>query len=628
MPFEVFRRNQRVLLAVFGILAMVSFVLSDSLPRLLNAGPGGRDQEVARLFGKPVYRSELNDMARQRSRANQFLRGLMPYMPDQFGSLKDRELVDAVILEREAERLGMPATPAVGRDWLKAATGGRMNGDLFEMLYSRFSSEVSQEQLLADLANQVRITKVRSLLGYPMVTPYDVFETYRSQTERVADKLVEVPVENFLTKVGEPSEAEVKALYDQYKDVLPDPSRETPGFKVPRQVQVEFLSLDGNAKARGYRDKLTDAELQTYYENHKAEFKVPSELPDDLFADGAQLTPPVLQPFSEVKGILAPTLADEKARAEIDATFGKIRDEVLIPYVDEYLSALDDQEEAKKSGGTTDVKFPAPLNLKDLAQKESVNYEITPLLSREAADRYGSISGAAVGTSPLSGGRKFSDEFFDPKINVYEPIELTDILGTRFLARKVKDEAPRVPALDEVKSDVILAWKQAKARPLAEKAAQELAAQIKEKGGKIAEEKVDGYRVISTPPITRVQMAGMPTSAFAESTPYVETSIPEVPLASPALRDAFFDVKPGETAVASNLPKTVYYVVALDRREPANFTQLYAANGDEFRFKMFATEEAGRRQDDNWMARLRKQAGLPADWVPPDEAKKDQAVDG
>ena len=47
MPFEVFRRNQRMLIAVFGLLAMISFVLSDSLPRLLNAGNGGGDQQVA-----------------------------------------------------------------------------------------------------------------------------------------------------------------------------------------------------------------------------------------------------------------------------------------------------------------------------------------------------------------------------------------------------------------------------------------------------------------------------------------------------------------------------------------------------------------------------------------------------
>ena len=58
-------------------------------------------------------------MARQRSRANQFLNMLMPYTPDQFGSLKERELVDALILEHEADRLGMTATPEVGREWLE-----------------------------------------------------------------------------------------------------------------------------------------------------------------------------------------------------------------------------------------------------------------------------------------------------------------------------------------------------------------------------------------------------------------------------------------------------------------------------------------------------------------------------
>ena len=61
-------------------------------------------------------------------------------------------------------------------------------------------------------------------------------------------------------------------MYEKYKDVLPDPARETPGFKVPRQIQVEILSIDGNGLARGFMDKLTEAELRTAYENRKKEF--------------------------------------------------------------------------------------------------------------------------------------------------------------------------------------------------------------------------------------------------------------------------------------------------------------------------------------------------------------------
>jgi len=626
MSFEVFRRHQRELIAVFGLLAMISFVLSDSLPRLLSPDYATQDPEIATVFGRTVHRSDLNELARQRSRANLFISALLPYARDPFGGLSDRELIDAMILEREADRLGMPADPIIGREWLKTVTQGQMNQETFNYIYSRFSNEVSPEQILADIANQVRIQKARGLLGSPMVTPYDVYQSYRAQTERVSGKAVEIPVENFLSQVGEPSEAEIQSFYDQYKDVLPDPSRETPGFKTPRQVQVEYLSIDGNAKARGYRDTITETELRSYYENHKSEFKIPSDLPDDLFADAPELTPPVIQSFDEVRGLLVPRMADEKAQEEINAIYNRLRDEVLIPYADEYLSALDELEEAEKhapSGAKVALALPEPLDLKAIAEKEGINYEITPLLSREDAERYGAISSAEVGTTRLSGGRRFAEEFFDSKTGLYDPVELTDILGTRFLARKVKDEEPRIPPLDEVKSEVIAAWKTAKARPLAEKAAKDLAARIKERGGKIEEDRVDDYRVITIPPITRTQMGGMPASIF-EAPPEAETPIPDVPLAGDEFRDAYFDIQPGEAEVAPNEPKTEYYVITLDRREPASLAALYAPTGEEFRFKTLVDQEARRQQDEFWMNRLREQAGLTRDWIPPDEAKKDE----
>src|SRR5271157_5040428 len=432
MPFEVFRRHQRKLLAIFAIMAMFGFVVSDSLPRLLNSNPGGRDQKVAELYGKSVYQSQLNEMARQRNRANLFVSGLGQFPSREvFGGLKQRDLVDAMILQHEADQLNIPATAEIGREWLRQITGGRMNGELFNILFSRFT-------------NQVRLRKVRLLLGYPVVTPYDVYRSYRDQNERVGAKIVEMPVDSFLSKVSEPAASEVQALYDKYKDVLPDPASETPGFKIPRRVQLEILSLDGNALARGLRDKVTEAELRSYYENHKPEFQVPSELPTDLFAGQPDLTPPIIQAFSEVRDTLAPRLAEEKAQSEILDKFTRIKEAEMIPFADKYLAALDEQEEAKKQGNASSVVLPTPQDLKAIADREGLNYEYekTPLLSRQDVNRLGQISTAEVGLTPLSGGRKFVDEMFDPKTGLYEPIELTDVLGTRFLVRKVKDEPP------------------------------------------------------------------------------------------------------------------------------------------------------------------------------------------
>jgi len=565
-------------------------------------------------------------MARQRNRANLFVSGLVQFMSREvFGGLKQRDLVDAMILQHEADRLNIPATAEIGREWLKHTFGSRMNGELFNVLFSRFSNEVSEEHLLADIANQARLLNVRRLLGYPVVTPYDVYSSYRDQNERVGAKIVEIPVDSFLSKVSEPAASEVQALYDKYKDVLPDPARETPGFKIPRRVQLEILSLDGNALARGLRDKVMEAELRSYYENHKSEFEVPSELPADLFADQPDLTPPIIQGFSEVRGMLAPRLAEEKAQSEIVDKFTQIKESEMIPFADKYLAALDEQDEAKKQGNGSSVVLPTPQDLKAIADREGLSYEKTPLLSRHDVERLGQISTAEVGLTPLSGGRKFVDEMFDPKTGLYEPIELTDVLGTRFLVRKIKDEPPHVPTLEQVRSEVVIAWKMAQARPLAEKAAGELASRIKAKGATLKDPTVDGFRVVGIPPITRSQTSFMPTSMF-EPSPVVETPIPDVPHAGEAFRDAYFGLRAGSVDVAPNQPRTVYYVMTLDRREPASFSALYAPNGDEYRYKSMAREQASRQQDEQWMGWLRQQAGLKPDWLPPDEAKKDEAA--
>src|SRR5215213_6850007 len=160
MPFAVFRRHQRKLLAIFAILAMFGFVLADSLPRLLNSGYGGPNQDpvVVELYDRPIHRSEINAMVVQRNNANRFLGQFTGGQPF-FGDISIRSIVDAMILEHEADKLHMPGGSEVGREWLKKLTGGQMNRDLFERTLRGFGNTVSGEQILSDIANQVRIAK-------------------------------------------------------------------------------------------------------------------------------------------------------------------------------------------------------------------------------------------------------------------------------------------------------------------------------------------------------------------------------------------------------------------------------------------------------------------------------------
>ena len=125
MALEVFRRHQRKLLAIFAILAMFGFVVSDSLPRLLNSNAAGRDQPVVKLYDKMIFQSDLNEMAVERSYANQLVARLIPfYGQNPFGALKTRDMVDALILQHEADRLGLPSGPELGEGVPQASDAG------------------------------------------------------------------------------------------------------------------------------------------------------------------------------------------------------------------------------------------------------------------------------------------------------------------------------------------------------------------------------------------------------------------------------------------------------------------------------------------------------------------------
>ncbi len=626
MPFAIFRRHQRKLLAIFAILAMFGFVVADSLPRMLNGGTSSRgDTLVVELNGRKVYRSEISGLATERINANLFiseLSGMISRRPVQkaFGDTTTRSLVDALILREEADRLGMPTGPEIARAWLRQRVPG-MTPELFELILSRFNDKVSGEQILDAISGQIRIANVRDLIGAPTVTPLDVFNAYRDQTERVSARAVAFRTDDFLNKVGEPSQTELLTFYNKYKDRLPDPDKPNPGFKVPREIQAEILSLDGEAIARGIKGTLTEPELLSYYENRKNEFRKFSEFPDEIFQGQPDLTPPQVQPFADVKVNLAVSLADERAATEILNTFSKLKDEVMIPFADKYLEALDEIAEAKKDGTTTKAVVPSFVDLKAAAKKEGLEYDLAPLLSHERAEKYGIVSSAEVGLTKFSGGRKFAEELFDAKTSLYEPLEFTDPTGHRYLVRKIKDVAPRVPSLDEIKAEVILAWKTGKARPLAEKAAQEYARTVKSAGGKIKDDVVDGRPVIITDAVARLQ-PGLPLPGqFFESGPATPSEILMIPGASAKLRESFFNLKEGDVEVGTNNAETAYYVFTLNRRNPAMFSVLYAPNGDYMRYRAEAVTEASRKRFETWMAELRNKANLPADWAPGDETK-------
>lgn len=624
MPFAVFRRHQRKLLAIFAILAMVGFVLADSLPSLLRGGPGIPDDEVVvTLYGKEVRRSELARLAEQRGFANAFMAQARLTATDRFfGDTNTRALVDALILQHKADELGMPATADLAKRWLREQSG-RMGSPLttarFNEVYrAGFSDRLTDEQLLAAIANQIRLFRVRLLPGLPEVTPLDVYDYYRDQYERVAADLVPIAVANFNDQVKDPSDAEVRAYYDRYKDVLPDPDRPTPGFKVPRKVQVESVMADAAALTAAIRPKLTAAEVREFYERRQSDFPAPTpELPIDLFEGdpGARLTPHTATPLAEVRPLVEMTLAEEKAREEVDRQFDPVRDE-MTTFSENYNEAVEDNQDARTQGRAA-RDLPSPRGrIKPIAAREGLVHEITPLLTREEAERQ-----LPIGLGKTPDGRSFAEVIFDSRRPVYDQFELADDRGRRYLAWKLADLPPRVPELQEIRPEVVRAWKMEKARGLAEKAAHDLAERAKKAGGDLRA--AAGTRpVLATDPIPRL-MPGMPTMGQFGFTfgPPRPSEIAQVPHAGEAFLKAYFGLQPRAVVVQPNAPETVYYVMTLRDRQEADVQNLYGLRGPYQPMVREVTQDQMIRRDEQWMTALRREAGLPPDWVPADERK-------
>jgi hypothetical protein len=631
MPFAVFRRHQKKLIAAFGILAMLAFVLSDTLSRVgrENSGKYG-NRVIVDLYGKPVYRSDLEMLAQQRGLANQFL-AVAFGEPQAFGGLNTRDLVDALILKHEADRLQIPETSEFGREWLRS-TWARvhpntpMDRRIFESLLLQLGPDTGSERLLASIASQVRLFEARRLLGQPVVTPLDVFEAYREQNERSSFRVVSFPAGNFLDKVGEPSSAEVESLYEKYKDVLPEADSPTPGFKIPRQVKLEVLSLDGNAVAKAIQDKLTEAELKAYYESRKDDFTRPNELPTDVFAgdEKAALTPPQYIPFAEVKDALAAALAREKAQEQISDKLAKFRDESLDEFSNRYQDAVSENADAKKNGEPERMTVPTPTSLAEAAKANGLEHEVTPLLSKDEAKAYGQIGNASIGLNPSqTRDVKFADEVFAPKSPLFEGMEFNEPGGRRYLVRKLEDIEPHVAPLSEIKPRVIAASKLEKARGLAEKAAKELAETIKKDGGKFKDQIVAGRPVIAIEGATKLVPGIAPPDRPFQQGPPKKADLAQIPKASDSLRDDLFGLKPGEVAVNVDLPKLTYYVMTLDHRDPAPFSGLYGFSALPFAYQNDAYRKAILADDEQRMTTLRAKAGLKADWTPPDEKDRE-----
>jgi hypothetical protein len=268
-------------------------------------------------------------------------------------------------------------------------------------------------------------------------------------------------------------------------------------------------------------------------------------------AAGSTVTPPAMrtQTLDEVRTQLTRDLAMNDARTKMTEALEKVQNQMLT-YSEEMQIYLRSQE-----AGDTSVAKPAPIDLAKVADEAGLTYGRTGMVDAD------SVQSLPIGRSNV-GQASFASQILVPGLGTYQPfssnaLEL-DAGFTTYLFWKTEERAVKVPTFAEAKEEVVAAWKRDKARNLAEKKAQDLVGlldQQTESPWNAVLSETERPLVVQPSTFSWMQ----PPQSFLGA-PFLST-VEGVESPGEDFMRQVFSTPVGKSTVASNAPKSIYYVV-------------------------------------------------------------------
>ena len=322
-PFAVFRRNQKILLAVVGIGAMVAFVFLDPLMRYLGRGRGPQNPVVVETKYGAYKESELASIRQSREVVDAFLRAtsletidaliasgnLDVRMRDRiaenlYGGWKNEIMrrskegpeeaaLETLILAKKAQQLGMVISDRTINEMLRQWTQDSLTSDSLQAIVNSLHTgrRISVARLFEAIRTEMLASKfsqmfVRSVVDIP---PAQKFEYYSRVNRQAKAEIMPLAVADFTGQVPDPGAETLEKFFNEHKDRLPDAASPDPGFKVPRRAAFQYFKADMNKFRDEFKPKVTEEEIREYYDKNKAQFQA-IELPKDP-QDGAESAP-------------------------------------------------------------------------------------------------------------------------------------------------------------------------------------------------------------------------------------------------------------------------------------------------------------------------------------------------
>ena len=254
---KFFRKYNKHLLAVFMVLLMVVFVGGQALENMLT--PRSNIAVAESHLG-------LIELAHQRHAQNitNILSSMgMNWRQPAGGATKPIELVDWILLTREAEKFNTQASPAAIQAFLGGAAGQQRIDSVARAL------RIKSEHILEAVGDLLSVQMAAGALASVTVPSTSVIRSVAQETlEKVTVNAVLLPAEAFVDPEAEFSTEKMEAQWSAFQDREPGPGLNF-GYYVPPRLSVQYVRIDRDAIMNQVRIANLERKAQRYFEENR-----------------------------------------------------------------------------------------------------------------------------------------------------------------------------------------------------------------------------------------------------------------------------------------------------------------------------------------------------------------------
>ncbi len=304
-PLSFFRKHQKKLLALLVILAMVTFgIPSVLLNQMQEGGTGTGKPEIALVWnGGEFNELQLSQLRQENYVTAMFHETVMRKTQENDGSPKglpifsasyrgrmegistDQSVVRTYLLAEKAEKMGVVISDEAINNYLRKLGDDQFSlaseNNEYKAIYASIRpGQISYSRMLRQLRRELLAEQMRQFgtSGVSNVTPGMTYGFYERIGRRVRAEVLPVYVNDFVKKVDEePTEEDLKALYEESKDRFHDPNGPEPGFKLRRRIAFGYLKADLEKFIESAMEDVTDEQI----EKHLKEQEDDQFRPDD-----------------------------------------------------------------------------------------------------------------------------------------------------------------------------------------------------------------------------------------------------------------------------------------------------------------------------------------------------------